>query len=597
MGMIRKTCLLLASALLLQGAAHAQYIGGRPPAPPPMPVAGANETPEAALARNVRLLAINPKDYNALLGAGRAALRLGDAEAAIGFFGRAEEIGSNQWAPKAGQGSAMAQMGEGTTALGLFEQAQRLGATQFSIALDRGLAFDVVGRQAEAQSDYRAVLSGPDADEARRRLALSLAISGRKTEALTLLDPLIARRDPAARRARAFVQALTGDLVGARQAIAAMMPGRSAGFEPFLQRLATLGPGQKAAAVQLGILPPEGAAMASVEPAPVIAAPTPVRSAPPRARTGSKVAVTYVPTPAPAPATAPDPVPTTRLADLETTLVSLPATNAAPPPPAPKPIVETRRPAKAPVKVAEAKVADTACTPLRGRKGSTAKCDPKPAAPVKLASIDTACLKLKGTARTRCEAKPMGLVAAENDAKACAKLKGSAKTKCETKLAAADKADDDEAKACAKLKGSAKTKCETKLATAAKAEDDDAKACAKLKGSARTKCQSKLAAKDEEEAKPAKSSGGSRIYVQLAGGSNTDQMVKEFAKIRAKKASLFKGRAPVVAAMKGWSRLLIGPFKSDDEAQEFVNDLHAAKLQGFAWTAPGGIKLEKLASK
>jgi hypothetical protein len=42
---------------------------------------------------------------------------------------------------------------------------------------------------------------------------------------------------------------------------------------------------------------------------------------------------------------------------------------------------------------------------------------------------------------------------------------------------------------------------------------------------------------------------------------------------------------------------LVGPFKDADEAQEFVNDLHAAKLEGFVWTAPGGLKLEKLASK
>ena len=58
-----------------------------------------------------------------------------------------------------------------------------------------------------------------------------------------------------------------------------------------------------------------------------------------------------------------------------------------------------------------------------------------------------------------------------------------------------------------------------------------------------------------------------------------------------------KGRQPVVSAIKGWSRLLVGPFKDGEEAQEFVNDLHAAKLEGFVWTAPSGLKLEKLASK
>ena len=46
------------------------------------------------------------------------------------------------------------------------------------LGCDRGLAYDLLGQQAQAQADYRAALSGADADEARRRLALSLAISG-----------------------------------------------------------------------------------------------------------------------------------------------------------------------------------------------------------------------------------------------------------------------------------------------------------------------------------------------------------------------------------------------------------------------------------
>ena len=60
------------------------------------------ETPEAALARNVRLIAINPRNYEALLGAGRAALRLGDAQAAIGA------VEGLQQAKAPGRGSAVA---------------------------------------------------------------------------------------------------------------------------------------------------------------------------------------------------------------------------------------------------------------------------------------------------------------------------------------------------------------------------------------------------------------------------------------------------------------------------------------------------------
>ena len=44
------------------------------------------ETPAAALARYVRTLASDPKDFSSLIGAGRAALALGDTQAAAGFF-------------------------------------------------------------------------------------------------------------------------------------------------------------------------------------------------------------------------------------------------------------------------------------------------------------------------------------------------------------------------------------------------------------------------------------------------------------------------------------------------------------------------------
>jgi cell division septation protein DedD len=135
---------------------------------------------------------------------------------------------------------------------------------------------------------------------------------------------------------------------------------------------------------------------------------------------------------------------------------------------------------------------------------------------------------------------------------------------------------------------------------------DELVAASKRTGKAAESKPSRLAAKDakaktkasEEEAKPIRATASvSRIYVQLAGGANADRMGREFDRIRKTKAALFRSRQPLVSEVKGWSRLLVGPFKDADEAQEFVNDLHAAKLEGFVWTAPGGLKLEKLASK
>lgn len=472
------------------GAAAAQYIGGRAPEPPPAPAAGTSESSEAALARNVRLLAINPRNYEALLGAGRAALRLGDAQAAVGFFGRAEEVNSAHWAPKAGQGSALAHMGEGAAALGLFEQAQRLGATQNLVALDRGLAFDLLGRQSEAQADYRSVLAGPEQAEAQRRLALSLAIAGRKPEALAVLAPLISRGDNGARRARAFILALGGDVDGARTAIAALMPGGASSFDPFLRRLAALSAGQKAAAVHLGMMPAEGAALAAADVAEP-AAPAPVRVA----------AVVAPPRAEPRPNAA-------RLAEIESTLTRLPQAAHASPPPAPRPLVERTQPRRS-----------------------------APAPERRLA--------------TRPPSEP---VTTSRPAR-------SAAQNAETRRS------NDEEKA-------------RPARTSAREREAERSTAATRRGSA-------------EE----RGSTSSRIYVQLAGGSNAERMGREFSRIRSSRPALFRGRQPLVSEVRGWARLLIGPFKDQEAAQEFVNDLHAAKLEGFAWTAPAGTRFDKLDAK
>lgn len=266
--------LLLAAAVAMPGVATAQYLGGGAPPPPAAPAAGVTETPEAALARNVRVLAGSPRDYDALLRAGRAALALGDAQAAVGFFGRAEEVHPVSWAPKVGQGAALVQLLEPTAALRAFDEAQRRGATLAILVLDRGLAYDLLGDQPRAQADYRAALNGTDPYEARRRLALSLGIGGRKAEALATLDPLLIRREPAALRTRALVLALSGDANGAKLAFNSAMPGAAATMEPFFRRLPALRPGEKAAAVHFGYLPGRGG---TVPPASIqVAGPTTV---------------------------------------------------------------------------------------------------------------------------------------------------------------------------------------------------------------------------------------------------------------------------------------------------------------------------------
>ena len=221
------------------------------------------ETPADALARNVRILADSPKNFNALVGAGKAALQLGDAQAAAGFFFRAEEVFPASPLPKSGMGAALAMSGDANAALTYFARAQRLGASPATFGVDRGLAYDLLGKHVVAQTDYRAAMAGSDRDEARRRLALSLTITGKKDEALETLAPLTARGDSGAARCRALVLALTGDTEAAKQTLNARMPGSAAAMGPFFRMLPTLSSPQKAAAVNLGIFPNRGTGYAS----------------------------------------------------------------------------------------------------------------------------------------------------------------------------------------------------------------------------------------------------------------------------------------------------------------------------------------------
>jgi tetratricopeptide (TPR) repeat protein len=223
------------------------------------------ETPADALARNVRILADSPKSFDALIAAGKASLQLGETQAAAGFFGRAEEVNPRSPFAQTGMGAALTATGDPQGALTYFARALQYGASVANIGSDRGLAYDLLGNQVAAQSDYRAALSGVDRDEARRRLALSLAISGKKTLALSTLEPLLARRDVAALRVRALVLAVDGDLAGAKTALDYTMPGASARMDPFFRRLPALTSAQKAAAVNLGIFPEDGVAFASAQ--------------------------------------------------------------------------------------------------------------------------------------------------------------------------------------------------------------------------------------------------------------------------------------------------------------------------------------------
>ncbi|MFS0737313.1 SPOR domain-containing protein [Sphingomonas sp. 1P06PA] len=217
------------------------------------------DDPVEALSRYLRLLSSNPRSLEALTGAGQAALQVGDANAAVGFYARAQEVAPRNGRVKAGLGAALVQMEQPREALKLFDQAVDLGVPEADIAADRGLAHDLRGENRRALADYQLALRGRPDDETVRRMALCMAILGDKAGALAALDPLLRKQDKPAWRARTFVLALTGDGPGAREGIAQLLPRPQAeAMAPFLTRLTMLKSRDKALAVHFGRFPSDG---------------------------------------------------------------------------------------------------------------------------------------------------------------------------------------------------------------------------------------------------------------------------------------------------------------------------------------------------
>ncbi len=219
----------------------------------PLPSAAAVERLNSNLAK----LSRTPQDVDALLGAGQAALDLGDVQAANGFFTRANMV--NASLPQAKLGLAVVQLAlkQPQDAAANFDAADRLGASARDKLADRGLAYDLTGQQAKAQRDYQAALqANPNDSKARLRYAVSLGISGHLAEADKMLEPALRAGDREAWRFRAFIYAMNGKPTEARNITQSVMPkGLADALEPYMVRVALLTPAQKAAAAHYGDFP------------------------------------------------------------------------------------------------------------------------------------------------------------------------------------------------------------------------------------------------------------------------------------------------------------------------------------------------------
>jgi Flp pilus assembly protein TadD len=485
------------------------------------------------LSSYLRELSSNPNSLPALIGAGQASLGVGDGNAALGFFARADEQAPRNGQVKAGLARALLMVDNPRDALRMFNAATDLGVPEAEIAGDRGLAYDLRGDQKRAQRDYALALTRGPNDEVTKRYALSLGISGDRDTALKLLDPLLYKRDQGAWRARAFVLAMTGDQPGANQIVRQVMPERMAvAMAPFLQKLPTLRPAEKAAAVHLGEMPSDGTRYA--------AAPEPIQSAPPPPPTRIAAA-----SPTPSPAVVPvsrdprrRPGTTTRVAPAPT-----PAPNAPP-----SALPEQQRGDLAAI------MADIRAAAQARNSGGPVTPTPTPA-PAATTPLRVAQATPTPRPAARITPTPTPKVTPEKPATAS---KGTKATK--GKAAAEEEVD--------------KT-------------DKTGKADPKKKPDPKDKADPKGKKAKAEPKSPA------RIWVQVASGGNAAAMPREWKRVQAKAPAAFKGKSPSTAP----GRLLVGPFKTDGEAQAFVNTLRKAGVSSFQWDSPAGQDVAKLSGK
>ncbi|MFL6845219.1 MAG: SPOR domain-containing protein [Allosphingosinicella sp.] len=532
---------------------------------------GFTERPDDALSRNLRSLAQDPKNVSALMGAGKAALELGDAQAALTFFARAEEQLPSDGRVKMWIASALVQLQQPHAALKFFHDATSMGVAEAEVARDRGLAYDIAGNPRQAQRDYRLALQRGRDDEVTRRLALSLAISGEREPALRLLEDQLLTRDPAAERTRALVLALTGDTAGANRAVQADMPGpRATAMAPFLARLPLLSPAERALAVHLGVFPGNGG---SSVPSTAYAANTePV----PQAVTD---------------AGRPDPAQTLLARRVVT--------------PEPVSTEPRRRPDVEPAAVATRKPAER--TPVRsGRsalpsnwslaRGELAppvhrQTTPKPK-PVEIAAVEPP-HPSEPAAPDPVPAQTMS--AAEDQPPVATEVPPAEVPAAEMEAVVPSPQPESAPAGSSRLADLSAAIAD--IPEPAPAKPKPAARAASTATSGKPAAQHPAAAATPKKAKPAPPAEPSRIWVQIAGGAAKDALPREYARLKAKAPKLLGSRSAWTAPLNATNRLLVGPFATAKEAQAFINQLKAAGLTGFAWTSAAGQKIEKLPAK
>lgn len=611
-------------------------------------------TPNAdRLSEQMRILGRSPNDVSALVEAGRLSGKLGDTDAAMQFLARAEKASPNDPRIRAARGVSLVAMERPGEALAMFASAERAGVSMTPYLAERGLAYDLLGRGSLAQADYRQALRAGEDDEVTRRLALSLGIDGNVTESTTVLNPLLQKGDRAAWRVRAFVLAMAGDAAGADKITASMLPGFSTSLSPFFRRLPQLAGADRAFAVHFGRLAPSPERLADARLAPPL--PAPVRTAPPVAlASAAPVApattartVTRTPTYAERraerqrqaqAAQAAQVEAARRAADAQAQQVAQARADEAA-----RRAALAQRQQLAAQQAEQARIAEA--TRVEAERVAARQAEERRVAAEALAARDRAEQAARAPVQVAAapvpvtivdrpaESVPAAPVAVASAAPVAPPAATPATSSAAATVAARAPSNDDvlariirnldipaselgvgpppapvataaSSSTLAAQAEAARRTAEAREATARAAEAAEAKKLAAARAATAKKAAEAKRIADEKKAEAAeaarlaqiKRADPERHWVQIAGGANVAGLPAAWS-IMAGKAPALKGRQAWTTPLRATNRLLTGPFKSDAEAQDFVNTLRKSGVQAFTFTSEAGQKVARVPVK
>ena len=485
----------------------------------------------------MRRISFSPSDADALADAGNASLLLGDANAALNFFTRANAIRPNNSRIVSGLAIATVRTENPFEALRLFDDAVRLGASERSIAADRALAFDLLGNFGRAQQDYQLARTVASSDDIIIRQAVSLSLAGQKEQADAMLVPLLQRNSPTAWRARAIMLAARGDLRESNKVAQGFMDAPSAQkMERFFRLMPNLTGAQQAAAVHLGHFPTSQSVGRDSEQVRRVAATVPQsvvspgqnRLIPSGAPLGTKPTAARDAKSEAKPQSKPD-----RKTQERNEVQAAVATT-----PRPDPVF-----AKVDLAVTVAGTTPTAQEPV-----SLAAATPPQPAPAKIIAASTAVPASTASAGFSLDAIVGAIEIPESEQRPSEVPVDLKKLKPVTPKAAAD---------------------------ASKAAKIDPKAAAKAK---------------LEAANPA------RIWVQIATGEASG-LGFDYRKLTKNNPVLFKAQKPWTSPWGRTARLLVGPFPDAKAAKKWEGDFKKAGGDAFIWKSEIGVPVNALKVK